>query len=78
MFISFFIYKCLRISFLFLEPEYPPRVTEIRSAKGFYGKLEMTHGRAESRFIFKPWALSDTLSIHPSAPSLGQKHSLMF
>lgn len=77
LFISFFIDKYLFISFLFLEPEYPPRVTDICSTKGFYGKLETTHGRAESWFIFKPWALSDTLSIHPSAPSPGQKHLLM-
>lgn len=64
----------LFLSFLFLEPEYPPQVTEICSTKGFYRKLQMTRGRAKSRFIFKPRALSDTLSTHPSAPSLGQKH----
>lgn len=65
----------LFLSFLFLEPEYPPQATEICSAKGFYKKLQMTHGRAESWVIFKPWARSDTLSTHPSAPSPGREHS---
>lgn len=67
----------LLMSFLFPEPEYPPQVTEVCSAKGFYGKLQMTHENAKSGFIFKSRALSDTLSIHPSAASLRGKHLLM-
>lgn len=66
----------LLISFLFPEPEYPPQVTEICSAKGFYGKLQMTPENAKSRFIFKPRALS-TLSIHPLVASLRWEHLLM-
>lgn len=67
----------LLMSFLFPEPEYPPQVTEVCSTKGFYGKLRMTHENSKSGFIFKTRALSDTLSIHPSAASLWGKHLLM-
>lgn len=58
----------LFLSFLFLAPECPPQVTEICSATCFHKKLQMTHRRAKSRFIFKPRALGDT--VCPSVSSL--------
>lgn len=57
------------ISFPFLEPKYPPQATELCSAKGFYGRLQMTRGKAQSWLIFKSRTLGDPLSIHPSISS---------
>lgn len=60
----------LFLSIPFLAPECPHQVTEICSAKGFYKKLQMTHRRAKSRFVFRPRALSDT--VYPSISSLAR------
>lgn len=54
----------LLTSFLFREPEYPPQVTEICSAKGFYGKLQMTPRTLRAGLFLNPGLSAPCPSIH--------------